>query len=152
MRHAWIFIHLVGFVVWLGGGMSSMFIGLVTKNEPRENLGVVMRMLAVNARYLMLPGSLATLVSGLTLTLVMYGSATTALGVSPWLMAMQGLGLVASVVTLVFVVPNAGRLAQVDPVTHPVQFDQMRAKQRRFGMISGVIGMAALVAGALGRP
>jgi hypothetical protein len=132
--------------------MSSMFIGLNAKKEPRENLRVVTRALAINARILMLPGSLATLVSGLVLTLMMYGGAGASLGVSPWLMMMQGFGLIGAILTLVFVVPNAGRLAQVDPITHAVQFDQMRQKQARLGMISGILGMVALIAGALGRP
>jgi hypothetical protein len=151
VRHVWIFVHLLGFVIWLGGGLSSMFIGLATKQDSPENLRPILRALAVNARMLLLPGSLATLVSGLVLSLIMYGSAG-GLGVSPYLMAMQALGLIGAIVTLVFLVPNAGRLAQVDPATHPVQFAQMRQKQSRLGMISGLFAMAALVAGALGRP
>ncbi len=138
--------------MWLGGGLSSMFIGIGAKREPRENLAVVTRMLASNSRILMLPGSLGTLLSGLILTLTMYGSPGAALAVSPALMLMQALGLIGAVVTLVFLVPNAGRIAQVDPVGQAAQFDRMRARQARLGIISGLFAMGALIAGAIGRP
>lgn len=152
MRHLWIFIHLLGFTLWLGGGLSSMFIGIAARREPRENLAVVARMLATNSRILMLPGSLGTLVSGLVLTLMAYGGPGSSLAVSHWLMTMQAFGLIGAIITLVFLVPNGGRIAQVDPVGQAAQFDRMRAKQARLGMISGLFGMAALIAGALGGP
>ena len=138
--------------MWLGGGLSSMFIGIAAKRERRENLAVVARMLATNSRILMLPGSLGTLLSGLILTLTMYGSPGAALAISPALMLMQALGLIGAIVTLVFLVPNAGRIAQVDPVAQAAQFDRMRARQARLGMISGLFAMGSLIAGAIGRP
>lgn len=152
MRHLWIFVHLLGITLWLGGGLSSMFIGMAARGEPREHLAVTSRMLATNARILMLPGSMATLLSGLILTLTMYGSPGAALAISPSLMAMQGLGLIGAIITMVFLVPNAGRIAQVDPVALAPQFDRMRARQARLGMLSGLFAMGALIAGAIGRP
>ena len=148
MRHLWIFVHLLGLTLWLGGGLSSMFIGIASKREPRENLATIARALAINTRMLQLPGSLATVVSGLVLTLMVYNAP----GASPWLMAMQAFGLIAAIITLVFLVPNSGRITQVDPVGQAPQFDRMRGRQARMGMISGLCGVIALVAGALLRP
>ncbi len=151
MRHLWILAHLAGFTMWLGGGFSAMFVGLASKREPRENLGTAMRMLAAIYQALVLPGALLAVVSGLVLSLMMYGGPTLA-GVSHWLMAMQGTGLLAGLITLLVLVPGAGKLVRVDPVAQPELFDALRKKQARFGMISGLLGLLALYAGAMGRP
>ncbi len=137
--------------MWLGGGLSAMFVGLASKREPREHLGTAMRMLAAIYQALVLPGSLLAVVSGLVLSLMMYGGPTVA-GVSHWLMAMQGTGLLAALITLLVLVPGAGKLVRVDPVAQPDLFDALRKKQARFGMISGLLGLLALYAGAMGRP
>ncbi len=150
MRHLWLVLHLLGFTMWLGGGLSAMFVGLASKREARDRLSTAMRMLAAIYQALVLPGSLLAVVSGLVLTLMMYGGPTVA-GVSHWLMAMQGLGLAAAVITLVVLVPGAGKLVRVDPVAQAELFDALRKKQARFGMISGLLGLLALVAGGMGR-
>ena len=142
--------HLLGFTMWLGGGLSAMFIGLASRREPRDRQSTAMRMLATIYQTLVLPGSLLTVVSGLVWSLLMYGGPTVA-GVSHWLMAMQGTGLLAALVTLVVLVPGAGKLVRVDPVAQPDLFDALRKKQARFGMISGLLGLLALFAGAMGR-
>ncbi len=151
MRHLWILAHLLGFTMWLGGGLSAMFIGLASRREPRDRLSTAMRMLAAVYQALVLPGSLLAVVSGLVLSLLMYGGPTVA-GVSHWLMAMQGTGLLAGLVTLVVLIPGAGKLVRIDPVAQPDLFDALRKKQARFGMISGLLGLLALFAGAMGRP
>ena len=151
MRHVWILAHLLGFTMWLGGGLSAMFVGLASRREPRDRVSTAMRMLATIYQTLVLPGSLLTVVSGLVWSLLMYGGPTVA-GVSHWLMAMQGTGLIAALITLVVLVPGAGKLNRVDPVAQPDLFDALRKKQARFGMISGLLGLLALYAGALGRP
>ena len=150
MRHLWILAHLLGFTMWLGGGLSAMFIGLASRREPRDRLSTAMRMLAAVYQALVLPGSLLAVVSGLVLSLLMYGGPTVA-GVSHWLMAMQGTGLLAGLVTLVVLIPGAGKLVRIDPVAQPDLFDALRKKQARFGMISGLLGLLALFAGAMGR-
>ena len=151
MRHRWILAHLLGFTMWLGGGLSAMFIGLASRREPRDRLSTAMRMLAAVYQAMVLPGSLLAVVSGLVLSLLMYGGPTVA-GVSHWLMAMQGTGLLAGLVTLVVLIPGAGKLVRIDPVAQPDLFDALRKKQARFGMISGLLGLLALFAGAMGRP
>ena len=150
MRHLWLIVHLFGFTMWLGGGLAAMVVGIASRREPRDRLSTAMRMLAAIYQALVLPGSLLAVVSGLVLSLLMYGGPTVA-GVSHWLMAMQGLGLAAAVVTLVVLVPGAGKLVRVDPVAQADLFDALRKKQARFGMISGLLGVLALVAGGMGR-
>jgi len=153
VRYFWVFAHLLGFVLWLGAGAAGMAMSIASRREPRENLGVVARQLATVYRLVMLPGVLLTLASGLILTLMIYGSADQALRVSHWLMAMQGIGLVAGVIVLAFLIPVASRAALVDP-TGPQgpAFDALRGRARMLGMISGILALLALVTGAAMRP
>ena len=150
MRHVWIFAHLLGFVLWLGGGIGAMMLGLYLKRVPRDQLGQGARHLAVLYQRLMLPGSVLTVASGLVLTMIMFGGGTGA--ASHALMTMQATGLLGAIVTLLVLVPNAGRLTRLDPVTQAQQFDALRQRQARTGMVSGLLGLIALVTGALGRP
>ena len=39
MNHFWLFVHLLGFTMWLGGGLAAMFIGIAAKAEDRSSLG-----------------------------------------------------------------------------------------------------------------
>lgn len=152
MRHFWIFAHLLGFVLWLGGGLAATMLGLALKRAPREQLAQGVRHLAVLYQRLMLPGSVLTVASGLVLTMMMFGSAGAMGTISHALMTMQGAGLLGALVTLLVLVPNAGRLTRLDPLAQAQQFDALRQRQARTGMISGLLGMIALLAGALGRP
>ena len=152
MRHFWIFLHLLGYVMWLGGALGAMAVGLSARREARDQLGAAARLLASIYRSVILPGALATVVSGLVLTLIVFGGPGATAAVNQPLMVMQGTGLIAALITLIVLVPNASRILRVDPVTQAAQFDALRAKQARLGMISGFFGLAALMAGALGRP
>jgi len=152
VRHFWIFAHLLGMVMWLGGGLAAMALGIALKRFDRSDLATGTRLLATVYRQLMLPGSVLTVASGLILTLIMYGGPLAIAGMNHSLMAMQGFGLVAGLITMIALVPAAGRLTRIDPVSQAPLFDALRARQARLGMISGVFGLLALIFGALGRP
>lgn len=151
MKLFWLFIHLLGVVLWLGGAFSAMTIGFASRREERASLGVAIRLQASIYRFAIAPGSLLAVVSGLLLTLQMYGSAS-AVGLSHWLMTMQGAGLFAAIITLVFSVPTSARLTRLDPLgpEGPV-FNQLRKRQIRLGMISSALGLLALFSAAMGR-
>jgi len=153
MKHVWLFAHLLGYVLWIGAGVGAMAMGIAARREPRENLGVVARQLATVYRVVMLPGVLLTLASGLILTLMIYGSGEQALRVSHWLMAMQGLGLVAGVLVLAFLVPTASRAALVDPTgPQAAAFEALRNRMRVLGMIAGILAILALITGVALQP
>lgn len=152
MRHLWIVAHLLGFVLWLGGGLSAMAIGITLRRAQRADLGSGVRLLGVLYRVLILPGSVLTVASGLVLTLIIFGGPGATATMGHGLMAMQATGLVAALITLIALVPNASRLTRLDPIAQAEQFDALRARQARLGMISGGLGLLALLAGALGRP
>jgi hypothetical protein len=152
VRHLWIFLHLLGFVMWLGGALGNMMIGIRARGEARDQLNAVARSLGVVYRTIILPGSLLTVVSGLILTMIVFGAPGAMQTISRWLMAMQGAGLIAALITLIAVIPSAAKVTRVDAVTQAAQFDALRKKVARLGMVSGVFGLIALFAGAMSRP
>ena len=148
MNHFWLFVHLFGFTLWLGGGAAAMFVGIAARSEDRAGLGVVARSLATMHRKVVAPGALLAVVSGLVLTFKVSGLAAP----SPWLMVMQVTGLVGALLNLAIMLPTASRAARIDPTgPNGAYFDELRNRMRVVGMIAGTLGLIALVAGAMVR-
>ena len=146
MNHFWLFVHLLGFTMWLGGGLAAMFVGIASKAEDRASLAALARALAVVHRRVVSPGAVLAVISGLVLTFKVTGMAAP----SRWLMAMQGAGLVGALINLAVMLPTASRAARIDP-TGPdgAYFDELRGRMRVAGMVAGTLGLIALVAGAM---
>ncbi len=146
MNHFWLFVHLLGFTMWLGGGLAAMFVGIASKAEDRASLAALARALAVVHRSVVSPGAVLAVISGLVLTFKVTGMAAP----SRWLMAMQGAGLVGALINLAVMLPTASRAARIDP-TGPdgAYFDELRGRMRVAGMVAGTLGLIALVAGAM---
>jgi hypothetical protein len=148
----WLFLHLLGFTMWLGGGFASMVAGIAAKREDRQGLGAVVRSQAALQRVLIAPGALLTVMSGLILTFAVTGRTGDLVGFSFWLVVMQGTGIVGALVTLLIGLPTAARLARLDPAGgNAAFFDELRQRQRIVASIAGVLAVIALVAGALDR-
>ena len=148
MSRLWLFLHLLGFVMWMGGGIATMFAGIAAKSEDRAGLGAVARAQAAVQRIVIGPGALLTVLSGLMLTFARGGMA----GGSVWLMVMQGAGLVGALLTFFVAVPTASRLARLDPTgSEAAYFDELRNRQKVVGMVWGVLALLALVAGVMAR-
>jgi len=148
VNRLWLFLHLLGFVMWMGGGLASMVAGIAAKPESRGGLGAVVRAQSAIQRSIIAPGALLTVLSGLMLTFALAGMA----GGSAWLMVMQGAGLVAALITLFVALPTATRLSRLDPTAdQAAYFDELRNRQKVVGMISGVLMLLALVGGTLVR-
>ena len=145
----WLFLHLLGFTMWLGASIGSMFAGMAAKVETRQGLAAVVRAQAAMQRLIIGPGALITVLSGLMLTLNASGRFGDPQGAGPWLLVMQVAGLAAGLLTLFVIVPTGARLARLDPEVHAAAFDHLRRRVRLVASISGVLGLLALVAGAL---
>jgi hypothetical protein len=148
----WLFLHLLGFTLWLGGAVAAMIMGIAAKQEDRHGLGAVVRAQTSLIKVAIAPGALLTVLSGLVLTF----SATAALnelaGFNLWLVTMQGAGLIAALLTLLITLPTAAKLARLDPSGEGARyFDELRARQRIVASISGTFGLVALFAGAMVR-
>lgn len=151
MRALWFFLHLFGYTIWIGGALAAMTLGIAARRERPEAMGLVVRLQGAIYRALIGPGALATVVSGFVLTLQMYGRAT-AVGLSPWLMAMQGLGLIAAIVVFVVALPTSAKLARLEPVgPDAAAFHGLRRRLIVAGMGSGSLAALSLVTGVLYR-
>ena len=152
MIRLWLFLHLLGFTMWLGGGLASMVAGIAAKREPREGLGGVARSQAAVHKAIIGPGALLAVLSGLILTFSVTARMGEHVGPSLWLMVMQVSGLLGALLALLVGLPTAARLARVDPTGQTAgYFDELRQRQRVVGSIAGTLALVALVAGALVR-
>jgi hypothetical protein len=73
-------------------------------------------------------------------------------GFNIWLIIMQGAGVLGALVVLLIALPTAARLSRLDP-TGPgaAYFDELRTRQKVVGTAAGLLGLVALVAGAMVR-
>jgi hypothetical protein len=148
VSRAWLFLHLLGFTLWLGGAIASMIIGIAAKREDRNGLAAVVRSQSTLTKVAIAPGALLTVLSGIVLTFQLSGGDFA--GFSMWLVIMQGAGLIAALLTLLITLPTAARLGRLDPTGEAARyFDELRQRQRIVASIAGTFGLVALLAGAM---
>lgn len=149
MSRLWLFLHLLGFTLWLGGAIASMIMGIAARREDRHGLGAVVRAQAALMKRAIAPGALLAVLSGLILTFQVSGGGEI-VGFNLWLVVMQGAGLVAALLTLLISLPTATKLSRIDPAGDTARyFDELRQRQRIVASISGTFGLVALFAGAM---
>lgn len=148
MRGLLLFLHVLGFTWWLGGGMAAMVAGVAAKNfAPAERLAVYGGLSALS-RIIVAPGAFLVLASGVMLMLSSGG------GDAPpaWLGIMLGAGLVGALLVLIVVVPTATKLGRLTPDPRgdlPETFTTLRKRQALFATIAGTLGILALIAGTV---
>lgn len=150
MRGFWLFLHVMGFVAWLGGGLAVMLSGITAKHFSPEHRLAVYRVMSVVSRNLIGPGAVLVTVSGFVLSVPYFQSAT----VPTWLLAMQGLGLLGAIVAIAIVTPTAARLGrlELDPRGElPESFAGLRKRQAIFATLAGILALLALLAGTVFR-
>jgi hypothetical protein len=148
----WLFLHLLGFTMWLGGALASMVAGIAGKREDRAGLGAVARTQTAVHKTLIAPGALLTVLSGLILTFSVAGRTGELVGFNLWLVIMQGAGIIAALLVLLIGLPTAAKIARLDPTGPGARFfDELRQRQKIVASVAGVFGLAALVAGAMVR-
>ena len=152
MIKAWLFLHILGFTLWIGGAIASMVAGVSAKREGRQGLGVVARAQAAIQKVLIGPGALITVLSGLMLTFRITGQTGELVGFNLWLVLMQAAGIIGALVALLISLPTASKLARLDPAgPHGEYFDELQARQKITSSIAGMLALAALVGGVMVR-
>src|SRR2546430_16816655 len=92
MRGLWLFIHVIGFTLWLGGGIATMVAGVSAKSfEPGPRLAGY-KLIGNIQRLLVGPGAIAVVLSGIVLAMPYMRSGA----VPGWLNVMMGAGLLRS--------------------------------------------------------
>ena len=150
MRGLWLFLHILGFVAWLGGGLSVMLAGITAKYFPPEQRLAVYRIMGVVSRSLIGPGAVVVVLSGFVLSVPFFRDAM----VPSWLLAMQALGLLGAIVAIGIVMPTAARLARLEVDARgelPESFAGLRRRQAVFATLAGILALTALLAGTLFR-
>jgi len=150
MRGFWLFVHNLGFALWIGAGIATMVAGVTAKHfAPADRLSVY-RVTGAVWRILVGPGAVATLVSGLVLAMQWMKS-----GAAPgWLNAMMGLGLVGALAAVGLAMPAAAQLGrlQLDPRGElPERFAALRKRLIWTATIAGGLAIFALGAGTIWR-
>jgi hypothetical protein len=147
MSGFWLFLHMFATTIWIGGGLAVMVAGIAMKKMDRSVWGGVVDAQAAVYRTLVGPGAMLSVASGVILTFEMYNRL--AVKVSPWMGAMQGLGLIGALVILLGSVPLVGKLSRLEPLGPDApQFDRLRVRLAIFGATSGTLGLLALLAGS----
>lgn len=155
MRAFWIFIHLLAGVLWIGGGLAGMFVSIAANKMGRPEQGIAARLVSIVYSRMIAPGAGAMVLSGLFLTMTYMGAMNrgemATLAVSPWIMAMQGLGLLGAAIIFAVALPAVNRLVRLDPVTQAEAFDTLRTRQRIAGMIGTTCAFIGLLSAAMYR-
>lgn len=143
----WLFLHFFGQVLWLGAGLGSMVYGIVGKKEPGAVLAAIARGQVAVHKLLIGPGAFLMILSGVMLSLRMYGSAMSGMAPTVWMMVMQGAGLLGALIVLAFGMPTIARLGRVSPdgPTAPL-YQAIRRRHVAISIVSGSLGLLALVA------
>jgi len=137
------FLHLLGPMLWLGGGVAAMLIAVSSKHESREAKVVVYRLLARVHALVIAPGAILTTISGLiwTTNIVTAGGGDQ-LG-TPSMAIMQVGGLIAAVLVVAVALPTANRRAAIIKFdSSPDQdaiLEQLRKRQIFASLVAGVL-------------
>jgi hypothetical protein len=148
MRGLWLFLHFMGFIAWLGGGLAVMLSGITAKYFAPDQRLAVYRIMSVVSRNLIGPGAVLVVLSGFVLSVPYFKNAM----VPSWLMAMQALGLLGAIVAIGIVMPTAARLGRLEVDARgdlPEGFSGLRRRQAIFATIAGILALLALLAGTV---
>ena len=152
MHGFWLLVHVLGVILWLGGGMATMVAGVTAKGfAPPERLKVYRAISAIQ-RILVGPGAGAVVVSGVIL--VLSGPYMHSGEMPAWLNAMMGAGILGAIIAVVVSVPTAARLGRLEVDARgelPEVFAKLRKRQVIAATIAGSLGLIALFAVTLGR-
>lgn len=144
-----LFLHLVGFTLWLGGALAVMVTRIASKREDLATLPSITRVQTAVVTKLIGPGAFLVVVTGLVLTVKIYPGAAMA-SASPAVFVMQATGFIGALLVLLIQVPTATKLARTSPSgnTGPLYL-ALRKRQAIVSSIAGALGVIALAAGAL---
>jgi predicted integral membrane protein DUF2269 len=150
MRGFWLLVHVLGFTLWLGGGIATMVAGLTAKRLPPDQRLAGYKLIGAVQRILVAPGAIAVVLSGLVLSMPFMKQ-----GVVPgWLNVMMGAGILGAIAAVAVSVPTAAKLARLEQDARgelPEAFHALRKRQIFAASIAGGLGLIAMFAVTLGR-
>src|SRR5256885_6242880 len=150
MRGFWLLVHVLGFTLWLGGGIATMVAGVTAKRMGTAERLTAYKIIGAVQRILVAPGAIAVVLSGFILARSYMESGQ----VPGWLGTMMGAGLLGAIGAVAISVPTAAKLARLQPGPGgqlPEAVQRLRNRQVLAASIAGGLGLGAMFAGHLGR-
>src|SRR5256885_4417902 len=111
MRGFWLFVHVLGFTLLLGGGIATMVAGVTAKQFSAGERLTSYKLIGAIQRLLVAPGALAVVLSGFALA----GPYMKQGAVPGWMGLMMGSGLLGAIAAVAVSVPTAAKLARLRP-------------------------------------
>ena len=148
MHGLWLFVHVLGIALWLGGGLATMVGGVAAKQFSHESRIAAYRVTSAVHRILIGPGAVAVVLSGVALSMRLVKAGT----VPGWLVLMISAGVLAAVVVLGITVPTSARLGRLHLDSRgqlPESFARLRQRLVRAASIAGGLVLVALAAGTI---
>src|SRR5947208_11017658 len=102
MRGFWLLVHVLGFTLWLGGGIATMVAGVTAKRFSAGERLVGYKLIGAIQRLLVAPGALAVVLSGFALA----GPYMKQGAVPGWMGLMMGAGLLGAIAAVAISVPT----------------------------------------------
>jgi hypothetical protein len=145
----WLLVHVIGFTLWLGGGIATMVAGVGAKGFGAAERLSAYRLIGAIQKILVGPGAIAVVLSGIFLAQPYMRAGT----VPGWLGVMMISGILGALGAVGISVPTAARLARLQPEGGqlPAAFQTLRRRQILAATIAGTFGLIALFAATLGR-
>ncbi len=148
MRGIWLYVHVLGIALWLGGGLATMVVGVAAKRFSPESRIAIYRLTSAVQRLLIGPGAIGAVLSGVVLSGPYMKE-----GVVPgWLVLMMAAGIPAALIALGVTVPTATRLGRLDLDPNgdlPESFVGLRRRLVLAASVTGGLVLIALAAGTI---
>jgi hypothetical protein len=149
MRGLWLLLHVLGFTLWLGGGIATMVAGVTAKRMGTGDRLNAYKIIGAVQRILVAPGAIGVVLSGFILAQPYMRSGT----VPAWLGVMMISGILGAIGAVAISVPTAAKLARLEPQGGqlPEAFARLRKRQILAATIAGMFGLIAMFAATIGR-
>lgn len=149
MKGFWMLVHVLGFTLWLGGGIATMVAGVTAKRMGAAERLAGYKLIGAVQRLLVAPGALAVVLSGLFLAQPYMKQGD----VPAWLGLMMVAGILGAIGAVAISVPTAAQLARLEPQGNelPAAFQRLRKRQILAATVAGTFGMIAMFAVTLGK-
>jgi hypothetical protein len=146
MHGFWLFVHVLGIALWLGGGLATMVVGVAAKRFSPESRIATYRLTSAVQRLLIGPGVIGAVLSGVVLSapFIIKGA------VPGWLMLMLAAGIPAALIALGVTLPTAARLGRLSLDPNGDLPESFAALRRRLVLAASVTGGLVLIALAAG--
>jgi uncharacterized membrane protein len=145
----WRLGHFLGVAMWIGGALAAMALAALLRSPDTGARAVIASALARVHGYVVAPGAVVTVITGLMLTMALVNMGMSqALG-RVGVIVMQAAGLIGAVLAVFVGLPTAQRLARVWYMESPSLelADKLQKRQAIVSSISGTLALVALVFG-----